>query len=535
MECFKKFELPENAKEAFHKLIQVFTTAGVLRHFDYHLPTRLETDASDFAIAGVLKQEHEGRWHLVAYYSRKMASAEKNYEIHDKELLAVVACLTQWCHMLAGLPSQLVILTDHEALKYFKSQHRITGRQARSTIHAKMEGLNSMHIWEVVDTPKNAHLVDSKLVLNIKTDANGMPYKFKARFCTCGFSQWEGLDYMEIFAPVVPHDTIWTVLVIAARHNWEIDSIDIKQVYLNTKLEHEIYLKPPEGANVDTVKQSIVNKWQIEDNGPAKEFLKIKITRDWRNRTIDLNQRVYIKDIIKEWIQPKEKAWTPMTMTPAKAPMDHVIGSNIKHWYPKLVGKLLWVSSTVRPDICYAVNTLTCHMSHPTEQAMQVVLHVIRYLNQTKDESTLGSIVKVYGSIVTWNSHVQKFVASSAVKAKYIASSSAAQEALFHRHLLQGLGFGDHTPTVFTDNTGCIQVARDPAMHSKLKHIDTKYHLLCDHVQEGDIAMEYIKTDNNVADFLTKPVSQHLLTHTRQHLGMTNVAPLICSVGEGES
>ncbi|UTT91928.1 hypothetical protein NDA17_000364 [Ustilago hordei] len=127
IEQFKKFELPEEAQQAFHKLIQAFTSAGVLQHFDYHLPTRLETDASDFAIAGVLKQEHEGRWHPVAFSSRKMSSAEKNYEIHDKELLAVVACLTQWRHMLAGLPNQLVILTDHEALKYFKSQRRITG------------------------------------------------------------------------------------------------------------------------------------------------------------------------------------------------------------------------------------------------------------------------------------------------------------------------------------------------------------------------------------------------------------------------
>ncbi|SAM62648.1 related to Gag-pol polyprotein [Ustilago bromivora] len=130
-EQFKKFELPEDATQAFHKLIQAFTTAGVLKHFDYHLPTQLETDASDFAIAGVLKQEHKGCWHPVDYYSRKMASAEKNYKIHDKELLAMVACLTQWHHMLAGLPSQLVILTDHKALKYFKSQCCITGRQAR--------------------------------------------------------------------------------------------------------------------------------------------------------------------------------------------------------------------------------------------------------------------------------------------------------------------------------------------------------------------------------------------------------------------
>ncbi|SYW85973.1 uncharacterized protein UHO2_02207 [Ustilago hordei] len=103
-ERFKKFELPEEAQQAFHKLIQAFTSAGVLQHFNYHLPTR------------------------------KMSSAEKNYEIHDKELLAVVACLTQWQHMLAGLPSQLVILTDHEALKYFKSQRCITGRQAQWAI-----------------------------------------------------------------------------------------------------------------------------------------------------------------------------------------------------------------------------------------------------------------------------------------------------------------------------------------------------------------------------------------------------------------
>ncbi|UTT92222.1 hypothetical protein NDA17_002344, partial [Ustilago hordei] len=129
--CLKKFELPEEAQQAFHKLIQAFTMAGVLRHFNYHLPTRLETDASNFAIAGVLKQEHEGHWHPVAFYSQKMSSAEKNYEIHDKELLTVVACLTQWHHMLAGLPSQLVILTDHEALKYFKLQCCIMGQQAR--------------------------------------------------------------------------------------------------------------------------------------------------------------------------------------------------------------------------------------------------------------------------------------------------------------------------------------------------------------------------------------------------------------------
>ncbi|SPO42290.1 related to Gag-pol polyprotein [Pseudozyma flocculosa] len=96
---------------------------------------KVETDASDNAIAGILKQEHDGLWHPVAFYSRKMTSAEANYEIHDKELLAVVASLRHWYQFLAGLPSRFGVLTDHDALKYFATQRWISRRQARWALH----------------------------------------------------------------------------------------------------------------------------------------------------------------------------------------------------------------------------------------------------------------------------------------------------------------------------------------------------------------------------------------------------------------
>ena len=314
------------------------------------------------------------------------------------------------------------------------------------------------------------------------------------------------------------------------------------------------------------VKQAIVDKWQIEDNGPAKEFLKIKITCDHTNWIISLDQRAYIREIISKWVKLEEKTWTPMTMTPAKAPENLTINKDIKQQYPTLVGKLLWVSNTICPDMCYAINILAWHMSRPTTEAMQAALCVVKYLNQTQDKvlqlgnqanngnvieaytnaiwasdpntqrrSTSGSIVKVFGSVATWNLQTQKCVASSAVEAEYITGSAAARAALFHWHLLCGLGFRDHKPTILADNTGCIQVAKDPTMHLKLKHVDTKYHLLCNHVQEGDISMQYVNIDYNVVDFLTKPVSQHLLSQTRPRLGLTNIKPLICSVAEGDS
>ncbi|CCF48103.1 hypothetical protein NDA11_001326 [Ustilago hordei] len=103
-------------------------------------------------------------------------------------------------------------------------------------IKAEMDGLESMHIWETVDWPKDTNLMDSKLVLQVKTNTSNVPYKFKARFCAQGFSQREGIDFDEIFAPVVPRDMIRTILTIAAKFNWEIDSVDVTQAYLNADL-----------------------------------------------------------------------------------------------------------------------------------------------------------------------------------------------------------------------------------------------------------------------------------------------------------
>ncbi|CCF49950.1 hypothetical protein NDA11_007995 [Ustilago hordei] len=134
------------------------------------------------------------------------------------------------------------------------------------------------------------------------------------------------------------------------------------------------------------VKQAIVDKWQIEDNNLAKEFLKTKITCDHTNWTITLDQRAYIREIISKWVKLEEKTRTPMTMTPVKAPGNLTINEDIKQQYPTLVGKLLWVSNTICLDICYAVNVLTQHMSRPTTEAMQVSLCIIKYLNQTQDE-----------------------------------------------------------------------------------------------------------------------------------------------------
>jgi len=98
--------------------------------FDTTKPVQIETDASDLAIGACLIQEHEGKRHLIAYYSKKMTLAEQNYDIYNKELLAIVAALKHWRVYAEGAPA-LTIFTDYKNLLHFTTTKVLRRRQVR--------------------------------------------------------------------------------------------------------------------------------------------------------------------------------------------------------------------------------------------------------------------------------------------------------------------------------------------------------------------------------------------------------------------
>jgi hypothetical protein len=129
------FAWTEKAQSAFEALKHAFTTAPILQHFDPNLETVVETDASDYVVSGILSQYHfhDGQklLHPVAFYSRRMTPAECNYEIHDKELLAIVACFEEWRRYLIGTQQPFVNYSDHKNLEYFTTTKTLNRRQAR--------------------------------------------------------------------------------------------------------------------------------------------------------------------------------------------------------------------------------------------------------------------------------------------------------------------------------------------------------------------------------------------------------------------
>lgn len=126
----KPFVLDPQAREAFERLKKTFLEAPMVAYFDEDLPTIVECDASGWSSGGALLQKTADCERPVAFFSKKHSPAECNYDIHDKELLAIIRCLEEWSQYLK--PRQLfTIRTDHRNLEYFRSIQKLSERQVR--------------------------------------------------------------------------------------------------------------------------------------------------------------------------------------------------------------------------------------------------------------------------------------------------------------------------------------------------------------------------------------------------------------------
>src|SRR5271154_5507148 len=125
----KSYNWEKEQQSAFEQLKQHLVSAPVLILPDPTKPFTVTTDASDFAIGAVLSQNHGKGDQPLAFESRKLSSAELNYPIHEKELLAIVHAIRLWHIYLEG--QTFTIITDHASLEYIKSQNTLSRRQAR--------------------------------------------------------------------------------------------------------------------------------------------------------------------------------------------------------------------------------------------------------------------------------------------------------------------------------------------------------------------------------------------------------------------
>ena len=228
------------ADMAFRHLKEAFTSAPILAHVDTNKPFIMEADASDFALGSILSQQGDTEeLHPVAFHSRKFDAAEINYEIHDKELLAIVDSFVQWRHFLEGSPHQVIVFSDHKNLAYFQNARVLNRRQARwaqfltrfdfkityrpGKQQGKADALSRrsylaprpgdpafdnkkqvilgptrLHTTRIFHTPLDSRIIDA-IRANLKTDsfAQAILAHIDTSRASCSQSQQPGMDYRQ--------------------------------------------------------------------------------------------------------------------------------------------------------------------------------------------------------------------------------------------------------------------------------------------------------------------------------------------------
>jgi len=143
----KKWEWTEREKKVFKELKERFTKEPVLTAPDIDKKMRMEVDALDYVTGGVLSMECEdGLWRPVAFLSKSLNETKRNYEIHDKEMLAIVRGLEAWRHLLEGTQYKFKIWTDHKNLEYFMKAQKLNRRQARWALYLSQFDFTLKHV-----------------------------------------------------------------------------------------------------------------------------------------------------------------------------------------------------------------------------------------------------------------------------------------------------------------------------------------------------------------------------------------------------
>lgn len=309
-------------------------------------------------------------------------------------------------------------------------------------------------------------------------------------------------------------------------------------------------------AKLNEIVKLLKSKFAINDLGEPKEFLGVKITRDYVKQTLKLSQPNYITKMLKRFgfdnIHPVN---TPMVTTQVankerklreqeydeQALKSTETKENVP--YREAVGSLLYLANATRPDICYAVNVLSRHQVDPTNEDWKMVIRVFKYLIGTKDlcltfsaksddlevlsdasfadckdsKTTCGFFIRLFGDSVAWKTHKQPYVAMSTCQAEYVAMSEACQEVIaLNNFLSKALDYKFLPIKLWCDNKAALASAKIDG-GGKLRHMtEVREDYVKECVARKLVEIDWISSKKQLADIFTKPLcfaSHEILTN----------------------
>ena len=324
----------------------------------------------------------------------------------------------------------------------------------------------------------------------------------------------------------------------------------------------DIVLAGKSEKRMTEVKQALAKQFQVKDMGELHYFLGVNAVQDSNTGEVCIGQPAYAANLVQKFGMEHAKA----VNTPVDVSMKLVKASAEdecidQKCYQSAVGSLLYLSTATRPDITYAVSNVAKFSANPTKQHWTAVKRIFQYLKGTLNhgllyskegsadcvgfsdadwggdlddrKSTSGYLFQLSRAAISWRSKKQTSVALSTAEAEYIALASAAQEALWLRQLTTHLKHEPAVATViFEDNESTISMAKNPQFHGRSKHIAIKYHFIREQVCDNTIELQYCRTNDMIADMLTKGLHAEQFAKLRHMAGIKEM--FILSASEKE-
>lgn len=314
-------------------------------------------------------------------------------------------------------------------------------------------------------------------------------------------------------------------------------------------------------------------QYKMKNIGKPELIVGLNVERDVAKGTLKLSQHKYVHELLKRFKMEDAKVASTSADYNVKLTKDMCPKSDeekkkvSKYPYRELIGCLMYLSVGTRPDISFAVSELSKYLANPGKAHWTAALHVLRYLKGTaglgitftrsggspvvlkaysdfqyngpsnrslrleaysdadwggdKDtrRSHTGGVLFLAGGAISWISKKQNSVAMSSAEAEYMSASLVCREVIWIRSLLTGLGFKQPGPTVMhEDNAACVQMSKNPVLHSKTKHIDLHYHFVRERVESGEVRLDWISTEDMIADLLTKALLPNVFMRLRDAL-----------------